>query len=70
MYTETGAFCAQCIRTFSRMLSQRANQSCINTQILKGFQRYPDILKKYDKNYNELLHKLKNYLSSKQSQSS
>ena len=49
---------------YSRMLSQGANQSCINKQILKDFQRYPDILKKYGKNYKELLQELKNYLSS------
>ena len=33
----------------------------------KSFQRHPDVLKKYGKNYNELLQELKNYLSSKQS---
>ena len=49
---------------YSRMLSQGANQSCINKQILKDFQRYPDILKKYGKNYKELVQELKNYLSS------
>ena len=50
---------------YSSMLSQGANQNCINKQILKGFQRYPDVLKKYDKNSNGLLQELKNYLSSK-----
>ena len=35
----------------SRMLSQGSNQSYMNKQILKGFQRYPDVLKKYGKNY-------------------
>ena len=50
---------------YSRMLSQGANQHCINKQILKSFQRYPDVLKKYGKNYNKLLQELKNYLSSK-----
>ena len=49
---------------YLRMLSQGENQSCINKQILKDFQRYPDILKKYGKNYKELLQELKNYLSS------
>ena len=44
---------------YSRMLSQGTNQSCINKQILKSFQRYPDLLKKYGKNYNELLQELK-----------
>ena len=34
---------------------QGANQIYINKQILKGFQKYPDVLKKYDKNYNKLL---------------
>ena len=50
---------------YLRMLSQGANQSCINKQILKGSQRYPDVLKKYGKNYNELLQELKTYLPSK-----
>ena len=50
---------------YSRILSQGANQTCINKQIFKSFQRYPDVLKKYGKNYNELLQELKNYLSSK-----
>ena len=40
---------------YSRMLSQGANQRCINKQVLKGFQRYPDVVKKYGKNYKELL---------------
>ena len=48
MYIETGAF-------YSRMLSQGADQTFINKQILKVFQRYPDVLNKYGKNYNELL---------------
>ena len=30
---------------YSRMLSQGANQSCINKQILKDFQRYLEVLK-------------------------
>ena len=34
---------------------QGANQIYINKQILKGFQKYADVLKKYDKNYNKLL---------------
>ena len=54
---------------YSRILSLGANQSCIIKQILKGFQRYPDILKKYGKNYNELLQELKSYLSLKQPRS-
>ena len=44
---------------YPRMLSQGVNQSCIKKQILKGFQRYPDVLKKYGKNYNEILQKRK-----------
>ena len=51
---------------YSRMLSQGVNQSCINKQILENFQRYPDVLKEYCKNYNEHLQGLKKYLSSKQ----
>ena len=54
---------------YSRMTSQGANQTCINKQILKSFQRCPDVLKQYGKNYNELLQELKNYLPSKKSQS-
>ena len=54
---------------YSRMLSQGANQSCINKQIQKSLQRYPGILKKYAKNYKELLQELKKYLSSKWSRS-
>ena len=50
---------------YLRTLSQGANQSCINKQILKGSQRYPDVPKKYGKNYNELLQELKTYLPSK-----
>ena len=50
---------------YSRMLSQGANQNCINKQIQKSFQISPDVLRKYVKNYNELLQELKNYLSSK-----
>ena len=53
---------------YSRMLSQRANQSCINKQILKSFERYPDVLKKYGKNNNELLQELKIYLQSNHNQ--
>ena len=60
MYTETGAFSTQSFRT----LFKDVIASCINKQILKDFQRYPDILKKYGKNYKELLQELKNYLSS------
>ena len=50
---------------YSRMLFQGSNQSCINKKILKSFQRYLDVLKKYRKNYNELLQELEHYLSSK-----
>ena len=50
---------------YSRMLSQWANQSYINKQIQKSLQRYLDVLKKYAKNYKELLQELKKYLSSK-----
>ena len=50
---------------YSRMLLQGSNQSCINKKILKSFQRYLDVLKKYRKNYNELLQELEHYLSSK-----
>ena len=50
---------------YSMMLPQGANQSYINKQVLKGFQRYLDIFKAYSKNYNEFLEELKNYLSSK-----
>ena len=49
----------------SRILSQGANQSGINNQILKSFQRYLHVPKKYRKNYYKLLQELKNYLSSK-----
>ena len=56
MYPETGAFSSEFL---SRMLSQWANQYCINKQILKSYQRYPDVLAKYDRNYNELLQELK-----------
>ena len=55
MYTETEAFLPRTSELYSRILSQEANQSCINKQIQKSFQRYPDVLKKYGKNYNELL---------------
>ena len=44
---------------YSRMLSQGTNQNCINNQSWKGFQRYPYVLRKYGKNYNELLWELK-----------
>ena len=50
---------------YSRELSQPANQNCINKQISKCFQRYPEVLKKYIKSYNELLQEIKKYLSSK-----
>ena len=53
----------------SRMLSQGPNQSCINKNIIKGFQKYPDVLKKYGKTYNEFLQERKHYLSSKKSRS-
>ena len=60
-----GHFLPRASELYSRMLSQDVDQSCINKQILKGFQRHPDKLKRYGKNYNELLQELKNYLSSK-----
>ena len=50
---------------YSRMLSQY--QSSINKPILKGFQRYLDVLKKYGKNFNDLFQELENYLYSNQS---
>ena len=58
-------FLARASELYSGMLSQGANQSCINEEILKSFQRYLDVLKKCGKNYNELLEELKTYLSSK-----
>ena len=48
---------------YSRMLSQGANQSCINKQILKGFKKHLDLLKNYGENYSKLLQKLKLSLS-------
>ena len=50
---------------YSTMLLQGANQSCINKQIVKGFQRSAEVLKKHGKNYSKILQELKNYLSSK-----
>ena len=44
-------FLPRALELCSRMLSQGSNQSYMNKQILKGFQRYPDVLKKYGKNY-------------------
>ena len=41
------------------MLSQGANQICINKKILKSLQRHPEVLIKYGKKYNELLYELK-----------
>ena len=53
MYTETGAFSTQSFRSlFKDAICKEAKQNCINKQVLKGFQRYPDVLRKYDKNYN------------------
>ena len=43
------------------MLSQGGNQTYIDKQILKSFQRYSDVLKKYGKNYKELLQELNNH---------
>jgi len=43
---------------YQRMISQGANGTSINRQILKGFQRYPDIFKKYGKTYYELIEDL------------
>ena len=65
MYIETGAIFTQGLRTLFKDAIARANQSCINEQILKSFQKYPEVLTKYGKNYNEFLQELKNYLSSK-----
>ena len=45
------------------MISQGANQSCINKQLFKSLQRCLGILKEYGWGYNELLQKLKNCLS-------
>ena len=61
MYTKTGAFLPRASELSSIMLSQGVNQSCINKQILKHFQRRTDVLKKYGKNYNELLQERKSY---------
>ena len=58
-------FLSRASELYSRMLSQSTNQSCINKLILKSFQIYPDVLKKYGKNYSELLQELKNYFSLK-----
>ena len=44
-------FLARASELYSRMLSQGVNQSYINKQITKTFQRFPDVLKKYNKNY-------------------
>ena len=53
------------LELYSRMLSQGANQKCINKEIVKGFPRYPNVLRKYCKNYNKLFQELQNYFSSK-----
>ena len=45
----------------SMMSSQAVNQSCINKQIPKHFQRYTDVLKKYGKNYHEFHQELRGY---------
>ena len=65
MCTETAAFSTRASELYSRMLLQGPNKNCINIWIQKFFQRYPDVLQKYGKTYNELFHELKNYLSSK-----
>ena len=49
MYTDTGAFLPRISELYLKLLSQGANQSCINKEILKGFQRYTDVLKNMKK---------------------
>ena len=46
------------LELYSMMLSQGTNQKCINKEIVKGFPRYPDVLRKYCKNYNKLFQEL------------
>ena len=57
----TGAFLPRTSELYSRILLQWANHSSINKQIPKGFQRYRNVLKKYDKNSKEFVQELKSY---------
>ena len=57
-------FVPRAVELYARMTSQGANKASINKQILKGFQRYPDIFKKYGKTYNDLITDLQSAISS------
>ena len=46
-------------RTLFKDATARGKSNCINKQILKSFQRYPDVPTKYGKNHNKLLQELK-----------
>ena len=56
-------FLPRAVQLYSRMISQGANETSIHKQILKGFQRYPDIFKKYGKTYNDLIVDLHSHFS-------
>ena len=54
MYTETGACSIQGFRTLFKEAIEGANQNCINKQILKSFQRYPEVPKRYGKFFTKI----------------
>ena len=56
-------FLPRAAELYSRMILQGGSTTSINKQILKGFQRYPDIFKKYGKTYNDLITDLQNLFS-------